>query len=135
MKIIVPTELIQIKSELNQKIYLQDLEEFKDKDLKVLYNTVFNKTVTGIGGTSLALNSNENIIILMPFVEVVRNKEGYNKDVFTVKEGVTLASIVKYLKTTKIRKLVSTYDGFIKILNAYEKAGISPYDDFLLVDE
>jgi hypothetical protein len=100
-----------------------------------MYNTVFNKSVTGIGGTSLALDSEENIIILMPFLEVVNNKDGYNKDTFVVKGGVTVAKIVKYLKTTETRKIVSTYDGLQKIVEAYEKAKIDLKNDFLLVDE
>ncbi|WP_019539813.1 hypothetical protein [Proteiniphilum acetatigenes] len=136
MKILtVPNELIEQKALKNEKIYLSDLDEFKDNNLSILYNTVFNKGVTGIGGTSLALDSKENIIIVMPFVEVVNNKEGYNEDVFTVKEGVTIAAIKKYLKTTPVRKIVSTYDGLSKILEAYKAVEINPYDDFLLVDE
>lgn len=135
MKITVSSELIEKKASLNEKIYLKDLPEFENNNLKPLYNTVFNKSVTGIGGTSLALDSSENIIILMPFVEVVKNKENYNADVFTVKEGVTQTEIVKYLKSTNIRKIVSTYDGLIKIIKSYNKVGIDYRNDFLLVDE
>lgn len=135
-KIKVSEELIKLKEVTGEKIYLSDLEEFKDNNIKPLFNTVFNKTVTGIGGTSLALNSNENIIILMPFVEVVNNKDGYNKDTFIVKEGVTIAGICKYLKSNiSNRKIVSTYDGLVKILSAYDKCGINIYEDFLLIDE
>ena len=134
IKIKVSNELIDLKASLNQKIYLSDIPEFQN-GLSVLYNTVFNKTATGIGGTSLALDSNENIIILMPFVEVVNNKEWYNADTFIVKEGVTVAAITKYLKNTVVRKLVSTYDGLVKIKQAYDKANLNMYNDFLLVDE
>ena len=133
-KITVSQELINLKSSLNQKIYLSDIPEFQN-GLGILYNTVFNKTITGVGGTSLALDSLDNIIILMPFVEVVNNKEGYNTDTFIVKEGVTVAAITKYLKNTVVRKLVSTYDGLLKIKQAYDKAKLNMYNDFLLVDE
>jgi len=133
-KITVSQNLINLKASLNQKLYLSDIPEFSN-GLSPLYNTVFNKTVTGIGGTSLALDSSENIIILMPFVEVVNNKEGYNSDTFIVKEGVTVAAIAKYLKTAPVRKLVSTYDGLIKITQAYTKAALNIYNDFLLIDE
>lgn len=131
--ITVPNEIIVQKQKINQKVYLSDLPEFRD--LSILYNTIFNKSVTGIGGTSLALDSKENIIILMPFVEVVRNKENYNLNTFCVKEAVTVQSIVKYLKTTKVRKVVGTYDSLPKIMEAYEKIGLNIYDDFLLIDE
>lgn len=128
--ITVSAELIENRALEGSKVYLSDI-----MNLEQMYNTVFNKAVTGIGGTSLALDSDKDIIILMPFKEVVNNKEGYNKDVFTVKEGVTQASIVEYLKTTTTRKIVSTYDGLNKLLKAYRKANLNIYDDFLLVDE
>lgn len=128
--ITVSPELIEKKALENKKVYLSDI-----LTLDQMYNTVFNKAVTGIGGTSLALDSDKDIIILMPFKEVVNNKEGYNKEVFTVKEGVTQTAILNYLKTTKVRKIVSTYDGLSKLLKAYLKAKIDIYDDFLLVDE
>ena len=131
--ITVSNEIISQKQKLNEKVYLSDLPEFKD--LSILYNTVFNKSVTGIGGTSLALDSKENIIILMPFVEVVKNKENYNLNTFCVKESVTVQSIVKYLKTTKIRKIVATYDALFKIVEAYDRVGLNIYNDFLLIDE
>lgn len=130
----VQEDLISLKASLNEKIYLSDLPEFKNGKLNVLFNTVFNKTITGIGGTSVVLNSSENVIVLMPFVEVVDNKEGFNSDTFIVKEGVTISSIVKYLKSP-IRKIISTYDGLSKIKEAYSKAKLNIYDDFLLIDE
>jgi len=128
--ITVSAELIEKRALEGSKVYLSDI-----MNLDQMYNTVFNKAVTGIGGTSLALDSDKDIIILMPFKEVVNNKEGYNKDVLTVKEGVTQASIVEYLKTSTTRKIVSTYDGLSKLLKAYTKANLNIYDDFLLVDE
>ena len=128
--ITVSAELIEKRALEGSKVYLSDI-----MNLEQMYNTVFNKAVTGIGGTSLALDSDKDIIILMPFKEVVNNKEGYNKDVLTVKEGVTQASIVEYLKTSTTRKIVSTYDGLSKLLKAYTKANLNIYDDFLLVDE
>lgn len=136
-KIEVPQELIERKQFLNEKVYLSDLKEFENNDLSILYNTVFNKTVTGIGGTTLALRSTDNIIILMPFVEVVNNKEevANEEEGFIVKGGVTVAAITKYLKSVEVRKIVSTYDGLSKIATAYDRAGLDIYEDFLLVDE
>lgn len=130
MVINVPEWIIKEKTAKNEKVYLSDFMQLSD-----MYNTVFNKSVTGIGGTSLALDSDENIIILMPFKEVVNNKDGYNKDTFIVKGGVTVAKIVKYLKAAGTRKIVSTYDGLPKIIEAFEKAKIDVKNEFLLVDE
>lgn len=134
-KITISNELIQQKAVLDEKIYLSDLPEFRNGDLSILYNTVFNKSITGIGGTSLALDSEESIIILMPFIEVVNNKEGYNPDTFIVKGGVSTSAIIRYLKNTKVRKIVSTYDGLRKIIDAYSKANLNVFDDFVLIDE
>lgn len=131
----VAPELINDKANSNEKIYLSDLPEFQNNDISILYNTVFNKSVTGIGGTTLALKSNDNIIILMPFVEVVNNKENAVKDSFIVKAGVTVPQITKYLKSVEKRKIVSTFDGLTKIVQAYKRANINIYEDFLLVDE
>lgn len=131
----VREDLIREKALLEEKIYLSDLDEFKNNDISILHNTVFNKSVTGIGGTTLALKSKENIIILMPFVSVVDNKEGVVDDMFTVKGGVTVASIERYIKNNDKRKIVSTFDGLEKIVRAYERAGVNIYEDFLLVDE
>lgn len=128
-------DLIELKASLGEKIYLSDLDEFSGGDISILHNTVFNKSVTGIGGTTLALKSKESIIILMPFISVVDNKHGVVDDMFTVKGGVTVASIVRYLKNNNRRKIVSTFDGLDKIVRAYELSGIDIYKDFLLVDE
>ena len=128
-------DLIELKASLGEKIYLSDLDEFSGGDISILHNTVFNKSVTGIGGTTLALKSKESIIILMPFISVVDNKQGVVDDMFTVKGGVTVASIVRYLKNNNRRKIVSTFDGLDKIVRAYELSGIDIYKDFLLVDE
>ena len=40
------------------------------------YNCIFNKVVTGCGGTTIALTNQENYVIAVPTKELVVNKVG-----------------------------------------------------------
>ena len=40
------------------------------------YNCIFNKVVTGCGGTTIALTNEENYVIVVPTKELVVNKLG-----------------------------------------------------------
>lgn len=71
----------------------------------------------------------------MPFKNVVENKCHGLDGVLKVLEGVTVEMIEDYLKTAKIRKVISTYNGLQKLLTAYQNAGLNIYDEFVLVDE
>lgn len=133
--ITVKQELIKEKALLGQKIYLSDLPEFKNNDVSILHNTIFNKVICGIGATTVALKSKDSIIILMPFIELVNNKKDVVENTFAVKGSVTVKDITYYLMNTSNRKIISTYDGLRKLIEAYEKAGLDIYKDFLLVDE
>ncbi len=85
--------------------------------MNYLSNTVFDKSITGIGGTHYFLNCNDHIIILLPFVNIVDNK---SKDgILSVKQGVTEADIASYLETAKVRKIISTFDGLKKLTRGY----------------
>jgi len=131
--ITINQELIQQKAVENQKLYLSDI--FKNDFDLFPKNAVFNKSVTGIGGTHLVLSANVSSIILMPFQAVVKNKVSNFPNIFSVLEGVSVEMIVNYLNKNKIRKIVSTYDGLSKLIKAYEIVGIDIYSEFLLVDE
>lgn len=69
----------------------------------------------------------------MPYVDLVNNKA--NDSIFLVKEEVYPHDIAAYLKTSQIRKVVSTYNGLSKLIEAYSMVGLNIYDEFLLVDE
>lgn len=63
----IPKELVNEK--VNSKVYLSDaLLDLGD-------NCIFEKQVTGCGGTTLALEDNRNCIIAMPLVSSVESKE------------------------------------------------------------
>lgn len=125
--------MVNEKKASGSKLYLSDATEIKKYGLNYLSNTIFHKTVPGIGGTHLFLNGNEHAIALLPFVNIVDNKSC--QGILSIKEGVTENHIVSYLKTAKVRKIVSTYDGLSKLNNAYNKVGLDLYKDFLLIDE
>ena len=112
------------------KMYLSDLR----KELPV--NCLFDKGKVGCGGTTLAIESNVPYVICVPFVSLVDNKlaqypnERYSGELFGVWSGVTVASIKKYTQNTPIPKIITTYDGLPKVLEA-----IDPKQYKLLIDE
>ena len=67
-------------------------------------NCLFDKTITGCGGTELALSNGKHTIIAMPFVNLVDNKvtQKQHKDkVLGVFQGITHCEIEEYIKTHK----------------------------------
>ena len=40
------------------------------------YNSIFNKVITGCGGTTIALFNKENYVIAVPTTELITNKTG-----------------------------------------------------------
>ena len=40
------------------------------------YNSIFNKVITGCGGTTVALFNKENYVIAVPTTELITNKTG-----------------------------------------------------------
>ena len=125
--------MVNEKKASGLKLYLSDATEIKKYGLNYLNNTIFHKTEPGIGGTHLFLNGNEHAIVLLPFVNIVDNKS--SKGILSIKEGVTEDHIASYLKTAKVRKIASTYDGLSKLNKAYNKVGLDLYKDFLLIHE
>lgn len=92
-------------------------------------NVLLNKGITGCGGTYVELNSKRNSLILVPTIELAKNKN--QKDFLIVYGKVTSNQIEKYLKSDiKYKKIIGTYDSFNRLLN-YEE--IKNY--FLLIDE
>lgn len=104
------------------KMYLSHvLDELPSKVL-------LNKGITGCGGTYVELNSKRNSVILVPTIELAKNKhkDGYLLVYGKVKED----EILKYLiSKVKYKKIIGTYDSFNKIVNTV------PPDYFLLIDE
>jgi len=49
------------------------------KDFKMPVNCIFNKGITGCGGTEHVLNQKGNAIIAVPTINLVKNKETHRK--------------------------------------------------------
>ena len=102
-------------------------------------NCLFDKTITGCGGTELALTNGKHTIIAMPFVNLVDNKvtQKQHKDkVLGVFQGITHCEIEEYIKNHKTWKIACTYDALPRVVKTIQDMGIDVYNDFfLLIDE
>jgi len=123
----VPNELV--KEKVNNKVYLSDIL------LDLGDNCIFEKQLTGCGGTTLALEDKRNCIIAMPIIGSVESKE-YVRDPTThqityISRPGTLciysghndsyetlrAYINEHTKTGEPIKIVCTYYQIPKLMN------------------
>lgn len=89
--------------------------------------TLLNKGVTGCGGTYVELHSKRNSLILVPTIELAKNK---GKDGFVVHGKVDDRQIIEYINSDiQYKKIIGTYDSLSRLINLVD----SSY--FLLVDE
>ena len=102
--------------------YLSEVFEFLPSDV------ILNKGITGCGGSYLELHSKRNSVILVPTVELVKNKT--EEGIQPVHGKVTQQEIKEYLSSPGIKKLLGTYDSIERILSL-----INPKEYFLLIDE
>ena len=90
-------------------------------------NCIFNKVITGCGGTTIALFNNENYVIAVPTTELITNKtallegglatitspEGKEQKVFGLFGSFSYAlkkELKEYLASSGIKKIMCTYD-------------------------
>jgi len=99
-------------------------------------NCIFDKGKVGGGGTTIALESDDNYIIAVPFISLIQNKVNkYGDSVFGV-YGSLLSSqkireIRNYHNNHNPKKYLVTYDSLEKLINI-----LGDISDFkLLVDE
>src|SRR5690606_18089620 len=62
-------------------------------------NSIYFKTLTGIGATSLELSTERNSIIVEPNVPVIDGKKGVG--IFGVKEGITTDKVMQFMENKK----------------------------------
>ena len=95
-------------------------------------NCIFNKGITGSGGTTLELKSNRNSIICVPNISLVLNKQ--SKDVFGVYGKTSNGDIKDYLNSdTKYKKFIVVYDSLPRLIDIIGELVYNDY--FLLIDE
>ena len=111
-------------------------------------NCIFNKVVTGCGGTTIALFNEINYIIAVPTTELITNKTGLTEageEMITSPDGKTSVSVYGLFKefTRSVQKDFKRYvssSGLKKILCTYDKIPqvvkfINTEEYQLLVDE
>lgn len=110
-------------------------------------NCIFNKKITGCGGTTIALFNGENYVIAVPTKELIVNKTNSSEAGLSVIENYdgTKVEIIGLFGTFdyRLKKLVKEYanrEGAKKIICTYDKINalsklINTSDFRLLVDE
>ncbi|MBR6540067.1 MAG: hypothetical protein IKT74_00875, partial [Bacteroidales bacterium] len=109
------------------------------KDLlpEICTNTIIEKTLCGIGATTLELQAQRDSIIIEPNIPVITGKMNRYPYICGVYEGVSDDDIAEYIQgQTGYKKIMTTPEGFCKVKRAFRKLQINPRQDhFLLFDE
>ena len=118
------------------------LSQIKELKNRLPINCLFDKGITGCGGTTIAIENEKNTIIAMPYVNVIKNKvEQYpndrsNNELLGIYEGISNDDILDYINTHEIKKIAVTYDSLERLISLLLEKGIDVYNDYyLLVDE
>ena len=94
------------------------------------HNCVFQKVLTGSGGTTVALTNTENYVICVPFKALIESKVSQHGHVLGVKGGTKDVEIQAYVSSVGVKKIMVTYDSLPRLIKF-----INPQDYRLLVDE
>lgn len=109
-------------------------------------NAIIDKTITASGGTTCELETDpeldskslRNSIIIEPNVPVIDGKQIKFPKALGVREGVTDAKIMAYMKDKSIdyKKIIVTPESYAKVKRVAEYVNIDLFNDyFLLIDE
>ena len=100
-------------------------------------NCLFDKGITGCGGTELALRNDIDTIIAVPTIGLVDNKVVQHQGEVLGVHGETLQSDIEdYLLAHSRKKIMVTYNSLSRVINTLRAHGYNVYKDFfLLVDE
>lgn len=131
-----PIEMKVEPLELYQGEWLRDAFE-RAGERFIPSNVILDKTITGIGATSMELESGRDSIILEPTVPVIEMKVR-NNPFLAVYEGCKWENVKSYLSddNMKPKKLLSTPESFWKIKKACQELGRDMYGSFFcLFDE
>lgn len=109
---------------VKNKTYLSEVFD------KLPSNCILNKGLTGCGGTYCELHSQRDSIILVPTIELVKNK--LEPGIFGLHGKVGNSTLSEYCNSNiQYKKIIATYDSLPRILQI-----VPAYQDyFLLVDE
>ena len=109
------------------------------------HNCIFNKVVTGCGGTTVVLRNSEDYVIAVPTTELIINKtgridsglstltfDGHKQSIFGLfgKFDDARKDLVSYLSSSGTKKIMCTYDKLPRLIEY-----LNPADYRLLIDE
>lgn len=119
---------------MNQAIKVNETSKFlSDEFNNIPSRCLFNKGITGCGGTTLEIESKRNSIILVPNINLVLNKCAVYPNLIGVYGAISESDLDERLQEkTRYKKIMGTYDSLPKILNVL---GDTAFDYFLLIDE
>lgn len=99
-------------------------------------NCYVNKQITGCGGTTLVIRNDQNYVVLVPYINLLKSKLVDNQgivDLIGVYGDTDKSEIIEYLENcTDPRKIICTFDSLPKLLST---KGFNPKDFKLLIDE
>lgn len=141
---------IEIISACQNANYLSDFLKYLPE------GCLLDKVKTGCGGTTLAMENDRDTIIVMPFVNIIKNKKSqhqhkksnpeyshlpellcvYGQQAQGENQPATDNEILRYIKQKTTQKILVTYDSVERLINLMIKEGIDVYNKyFLLIDE
>lgn len=130
MEILCQKNMKENHLKINKGQYLKDLLD------SIESNRIYFKILTGIGATSLELQTPRWSIIIEPNVPVIKGKK--EKNILGVYEGINVDDVILYLTNDKIehKKIMVTPESLLKIKQACEILDINIYQRFfMLFDE
>lgn len=95
-------------------MYLGDMKGFE------LPNGIFDKVITGCGATTVAIKDNYPTVLVAPRRALLSNKAKQHPETLWVTPGILNSEenvLENYLKSTKVPKLLITYDSFPRLLD------------------
>lgn len=97
--------------------------KFASETLSELPKGLIDKQLCGCGMTTIALKSNENVVLAVPNVNLILNKTAQIEGLMGVYAGVTVKDIDNYVqgRVNKPIKIMVTYDSLFKVEHLLDK--------------
>lgn len=102
----------------NEQIQVDSNCQFLSEAIHLIpSNCLFNKGVTGCGGTHLEIISDRNSIILVPNINLVISKSSQHSNLIGVYGDISIEMFQQKFKIdTTYKKIIATYDALPKLI-------------------
>ena len=86
------------------------------------HDCIFNKVRTGCGGTTIALQNEENYVIAVPTTELIINKLNSTTNLFGLYGDFAFIKkdLIRYTKRNGVKKIMCTYDKLPKLVEVVD---------------